>query len=1026
MAGSDNDNDDASVHSKATIAQQQRKIQPQIITTISNKNAKFPYLKKDEYEEEIVIGMDINLPPTTADEHIAAQRESKARTTLLQSIPDDHAKPEDKDINLKFLRALPSSWSQVALTLKTKGPSHFAFVSTTSASKKMSYADSPNYSSSTYNAPSNSKTGSHRSGNAIEDVLQLFVADTEPYNNRLMKILNDKNKWICSEIDLKCKMAMLLQDVTIVFQEATLPKNAQAKGEMTAEILLIQDSGICKEGRRFQSQIYLLILVVILMNANEEGLPRYTTLITGQKDASTSSDIGEIALLFVPQAVLLRTGKVNIPPARPQPVPTGKPKVPAPVPTGRQNRPFPVPTNRGYSPSERLDDFQEFQGGKVTFGGGEGRITGKGAIRTLTLDFEKFIMTLCFQMKVWCGKAYYESVKRHRRMGHVNYKDKNKIGKGIKRDYSNAKTPQQNGVAERKNRTLIEAARTMLADSKLPTMFWTEAVRTACYVLNRVLVTSPHNKKPYALLTGNIPPVNHFKPFGCHVSILNISDHLGKFNGKANEGYIVGYSASNRAYRVYNMPNKRVEETMNQMYHKQRDKANQSAGTQEASTNPTGTQDADSDSECDEQVIIVPSYPSNSIQEAEPKHTSGDEVDDSPLDSAEEIFQQELARLKGQEQRATSDAKDAEELQKRASTKTVPTGSIPVPSGDTTISPGDVSVPTGSVPVPTGSPTDSFFDDEPTTRFPSPSDLGNNEPSPGIFSSSSYDDEFGADLNNLASTVEVDLWSIRLLLVNLLLSVIFMTSRETIIQTFNIEEMQQFKFQNVWVLVDLPEDDLPITETILEWNNLGIHEGKLTFYKNKFSPQWRFLVHTILHCLSTKSGSWDQFGSSLVVALIYLSDGENFNYMKLNFEGQPMQLLAAMLPQDQAGEGVGATAQAVSPPIPAPIPKPVPEPDQPQDHLSTPPRQQTPLHLHHLHQVSTFVQKVNSLETELKAHKKLFKDVVGKLVKKVKAMEAKLQTKKRKVVISDSDQEEGGEQAVDLDALIALANAAVD
>ncbi|GKF43504.1 hypothetical protein Tco_0130056 [Tanacetum coccineum] len=70
--------------------------------------------------------------------------------------------------------------------------------------------------------------------------------------------------------------------------------------------------------------------------------------------------------------------------------------------------------------------------------------------------------------------------------------------------------------------------------------------------------------------------------------------------------------------------------------------------------------------------------------------------------------------------------------------------------------------------------------------------------------------------------------------------------------------------------------------------------------------------------------------------------------------------------------------------------------------------------------VSTLVQKVNSLETELKAHKKLFKDVVGKLVKKVKAMEVKLKTKKRKVVVSDSDQEEGGEQDVDLDALLAL------
>ncbi|GKF51119.1 hypothetical protein Tco_0147586, partial [Tanacetum coccineum] len=146
------------------------------------------------------------------------------------------------------------------------------------------------------------------------------------------------------------------------------------------------------------------------------------------------------------------------------------------------------------------------------------------------------------------------------------------------------------------------------------------------------------------------------------------------------------------------------------------------------------------------------------------------EVDDSPLDSAKEIFQQELARLKGQEQKATSDAeklglgfaKDAEELQKRASANTVPlgsipvpTGSIPVPSGDTMVSPSDVLVPTGGVPVPTDSPIDLFFDDEPTTRFPSPSDLGNNDPSPGILSSSSYDDEFGADLNNLASTMEV-------------------------------------------------------------------------------------------------------------------------------------------------------------------------------------------------------------------------------------------------------------------------------
>nr|GEX73104.1 putative ribonuclease H-like domain-containing protein [Tanacetum cinerariifolium] len=74
--------------------------------------------------------------------------------------------------------------------------------------------------------------------------------------------------------------------------------------------------------------------------------------------------------------------------------------------------------------------------------------------------------------------------------------------KGIGREFSIAKTPQQNGVAERKIRTLIEAARTMLVDSKLPTTFWAEAVNTACYVQNMVLVIKPHNKTPYELFLG--------------------------------------------------------------------------------------------------------------------------------------------------------------------------------------------------------------------------------------------------------------------------------------------------------------------------------------------------------------------------------------------------------------------------------------------------------------------------------------------------------------------------------------------
>nr|GEZ91002.1 hypothetical protein [Tanacetum cinerariifolium] len=77
--------------------------------------------------------------------------------------------------------------------------------------------------------------------------------------------------------------------------------------------------------------------------------------------------------------------------------------------------------------------------------------------------------------------------------------------KGIKREFSVPGTPQQNGIAERKNRTLIEAGRTMLADSLLPIPFWAEAVNTVCYVQNRVLVTKPHNKNPYEFLHCQTP-----------------------------------------------------------------------------------------------------------------------------------------------------------------------------------------------------------------------------------------------------------------------------------------------------------------------------------------------------------------------------------------------------------------------------------------------------------------------------------------------------------------------------------------
>nr|GEX35162.1 hypothetical protein [Tanacetum cinerariifolium] len=134
--------------------------------------------------------------------------------------------------------------------------------------------------------------------------------------------------------------------------------------------------------------------------------------------------------------------------------------------------------------------------------------------------------------------------------------------KGIKREFSVPRTPQQNGIAERKNMTLIEAARTKLTFSLLPNPFWAEAVNTACYVQNRVLVTKPHNKTPYELLHGRTPSIGFMRPFGCPVTILNTLDHLGKFPRKVDEGFLVGYSVCSKAFRVLNSRTHIIQETL--------------------------------------------------------------------------------------------------------------------------------------------------------------------------------------------------------------------------------------------------------------------------------------------------------------------------------------------------------------------------------------------------------------------------------------------------------------------------------
>ncbi|GJZ16513.1 ribonuclease H-like domain-containing protein [Tanacetum coccineum] len=262
-----------------------------------------------------------------------------------------------------------------------------------------------------------------------------------------------------------------------------------------------------------------------------------------------------------------------------------------------------------------LTEYEDYDSGFVSFRDGKIRISGKGKIKTGTLDFDNvyfckelkynffsvsqicdkknnvlFTDTECLVLSsdfklldesqvllrvprkdniysvdlksvvptigltcLFAKAKINESKLWHRRFGHINFKNMNKLVK---------ETLLENGVAERRNKTLIEAIRTMLVNSKLPTTFWAEAVNTACYVLNRVLVIKPHNKTPYELIRGRTPLIDFMKPFRCLVNILNTRDHLGKFYGKVDKGFFVGYSIVSKAMRVFNKRTRIVEETL--------------------------------------------------------------------------------------------------------------------------------------------------------------------------------------------------------------------------------------------------------------------------------------------------------------------------------------------------------------------------------------------------------------------------------------------------------------------------------
>nr|GEY28139.1 ribonuclease H-like domain-containing protein [Tanacetum cinerariifolium] len=250
---------------------------------------------------------------------------------------------------------------------------------------------------------------------------------------------------------------------------------------------------------------------------------------------------------------------INI--ARPRPVNTARQR---PINTTRPNsvvvnvvRGHPQNEDQGYAESgcsrhvtgnmSYLSDFKEFDGGHVTFGGGAKKeeLLVKEHLKLIENLVDKKVKVIICDNRTEFKNCVVNDFCAM---------------KGIRREFSVAKSPQQNGFAKRRNRTLIEATRTMLADFKLPTTFWAEAVSTAYYVQNRALVVKPYNMTPYELFRVRTPALSFMRPFACHVTILNTLDHLDKFDGKTDEGYFVRYFIHSKAFRISGDARKKHDE----------------------------------------------------------------------------------------------------------------------------------------------------------------------------------------------------------------------------------------------------------------------------------------------------------------------------------------------------------------------------------------------------------------------------------------------------------------------------------
>nr|GEU51090.1 copia protein [Tanacetum cinerariifolium] len=387
-----------------------------------------------------------------------------------------------------------------------------------------------------------------------------------------------------------------------------------------------------------------------------------------------------------------------------------------------------------------LANYQEFKGGFVAFGGSNGRIIGKGNIKAGSFNIKNIDPSRDLAC-LFAKASINESNKWHRRLGHVNFKNLNKLVKGNLVRGLPSKIFKNDHTYDACQKGKQHKA----SYSFLPTTFWAKAVNTACYALNRVLVTKPQNKTPYELLTGKQPIISYLGPFRCHVTILSTIDQLGKFDGKSNLGFLVGYSLNNKAFRVYNLETKRVEENLHVNFLKNK--------PNDAGKGHAWMFDLDYlTNSMNYEPVLVENQANKSAGLKEANNSTCTQANDDQSANSEEInLHEEHFVLPIWSAYSTTVKNSGDKIEKNTNFKT-----CKKPNANTS---NTNLLNTVNTPLSTVGPLRAFNDgdlsylDDPL--MPQLEDIYAN-PSEGIFTDSSYDDEgVVTDFNNLETTVNV-------------------------------------------------------------------------------------------------------------------------------------------------------------------------------------------------------------------------------------------------------------------------------